>query len=63
MKKRIVRFCIQPTASFPEGAPQREEFDSDTAHDAACDTYAAEWRSEYICPGCSRMDCPYHGIG
>lgn len=63
-----VRFHLQPTASFPDGAPQREEYDNDGAHDRACDKYADEWRAAYECVGCDdegtsrhRFDCPERG--
>lgn len=60
--KRRVVFWIQPTASFPDGAPQREEYDSDFGHDLACFNYAQEWREEYDCIGCrNNPDCPVHG--
>jgi len=59
------RFYLQPTRSFPEGAPQREEYYTDKAHEEACEAYAAEWRAEYECPGCDvkppakhSLDCP-----
>lgn len=61
MRKRIAVFWIQPTASFPEGAPQREEYDSDSSHSRACRKYAEEWRQEFECPGCNNLDCPQHG--
>lgn len=60
-KKREV-FWLQPTKSFPEGAPQREEYDTDRDHDRACDRYGEEWREEYDCPGCSNPECPEHGL-
>jgi hypothetical protein len=56
-----VRFHIQPTKSFPEGAPQREEYNTDRAHHEACGRYAAEWRREFTCTGCRNFDCPQHG--
>lgn len=60
-KAKRVRFWLQPTKSFPEGAPQREEYNTDRYHDEACERYAAEWRAEYECTGCDRWECPQHG--
>lgn len=61
MKKTI--FWLQATRSFPNGAPQREEYESDEAHEAACRAYSAEWRQAYSCLGCNNPDCPQHGRG
>lgn len=57
------RFWLQPTKSFPDGAPQREEFLSDEEFDAACRQYAREWKHVYRCVGCVNPDCPQHGVG
>lgn len=61
MTRTVAIFWIQPTPSFPEGAPQREEYQSDADHDLACQLYAAEWRVIFHCPGCKNPDCPEHG--
>lgn len=63
MSKRAVAFHLQPTPSFPDGAPQREEYVSDGAHDRACDLYANEWNAIFTCTGCAErgrhgFDCP-----
>lgn len=60
MEQKIVeRFCVQPTRSFEDGAPQREEFDSDESHLVACVKYGAEWRKEYKHEGiCKDYACP-----
>lgn len=66
-KRTAVIFHLQATPSFPEGAPQREEYVSDGAHDRACDKYAAEWRVLFTCTGCAGergrhgFDCPTRG--
>lgn len=60
-RKSVARFWLQPTATFPEGAPQRESFDSDRAFDRACVTYAREWRGLYRCGGCGDVACPQCG--
>lgn len=57
MKQEQV-FALQPTKSFPDGAPQRESYDSDVWYDHACKKYDYEWRTEYTCPGCSNFHCP-----
>lgn len=60
---RLVRFWLQPTASFDQ-APQREEYASDQAFITALYKYDAEWRALYKCIGCTdepgvhRRDCP-----
>jgi hypothetical protein len=61
-RKRVSRFLLQPTASFPDGAPQREEWIDDESFLTACEEYEVEWRSEYICEdsGCENSDCPQH---
>ena len=62
MRRKRVTFHLQPTRSFPDGAPQREEYDTDTTHKIACQLYASEWRQEYECPSyCKNVDCPQHG--
>ena len=63
MAQKIVgAFFIQPTRSF-EVAPQREEYESDEAHLAACVLYGREWRKEYKHEGtCKDYACPQcHG--
>ena len=56
--RKKVRFGLQPTLSFPDGSPQREECSSDGAFLMACRRYAAEWRGEYECEGCDDPLCP-----
>lgn len=61
-KTVVANFWLQATRSFPDGAPQREEYESDAAHTLACVEYGAEWRAAYICgnDGCKNRDCPQH---
>lgn len=60
--KKVARFWLQVTKSFPEGAPQRESFMTDAAHDRACVQYAEEWRSTYQCINqCDDVNCPQCG--
>lgn len=63
MKKTVNRFSIQPTQTYPEGAPQREEYVTVRGFIAACIEYGAEWRREYECgdKNCRNPDCPQHG--
>ena len=61
MAKEKAVFWLQPTRSFRDGAPQRENYVSDEAFFAACKKYDAEWRSKYECPGCENPECPQHG--
>lgn len=60
--RQVVRFHLQPTVSFPDGAPQREVFDTDEFFDLACAEYADEWRAKYKCGDrkCENRDCPEH---
>lgn len=62
-KIQVPRFCLQATESFPGGAPQREEYDSDQRFDFACLDYACEWSKKYECgdAACKNPDCPQHG--
>lgn len=62
-QKIVERFCVQPTHSFEDGAPQREEFVSDEHHLVACVKYGREWRKEYKHEGaCKDYACPQcHG--
>jgi hypothetical protein len=60
-RRTVARFHLQPTASFPEIAPQREEYADDRAYDRACVAYANEWRETYLCAGCSDVACPQCG--
>lgn len=61
-RTKVPRFWLQPTRSFLEGAPQRENFDSDPAFEIACIKYDREWRAEYECAGCSDSECPQCGV-
>ena len=54
----VSRFWLQSTESFPEGAPQRENYFSDVDFDRACVKYADEWRTTYRCSGCLEVECP-----
>jgi hypothetical protein len=63
MKTKVNSFWIdQVTKSFPEGAPQREEYDSFGAFFDACKRYGEEWRATYDCGGACRdlahWECP-----
>lgn len=60
-RERVPRFWLQGTATFPDGAPQRECFVSDAAFDRACVQYADEWRRTYRCAGCDDVACPQCG--
>jgi len=62
MKAKVRCFFIQATPSFPDGAPQREEYEDDASHNAACRIYANEWREHYECmdAACRNRDCPQH---
>jgi hypothetical protein len=59
---KVKNFWLQPTVSFSEGAPQREEYLTDADHLAACLEYGKEWRAAYECcnPECKNRDCPQH---
>lgn len=59
--RSIERFALQQTKSFPDGAPQRESYDSDEALFKAEKKYQKEWRAEYDCPGCTDPGCPKCG--
>lgn len=64
LRKRV-RFFLQPTKTFTDGAPQREEFDSDESFATACALYGVEWLVEYECVGCegaALRDCPQHSL-
>jgi hypothetical protein len=60
-KIRVRSFWLQETASFKEGAPQRENYADERAFDRACLTYANEWRQKYSCAGCRESECPQCG--
>ncbi len=62
MKTTVSKFWLQPTFSFPDGAPQREEYDGDELFKSVCLKYEIEWRAEYICndKNCKNRDCPQH---
>ena len=53
----------QTTKSFPDGAPQRESYDSDAALFRAEERYEKEWRAIYRCGGCRDYVCPQCGAG
>lgn len=55
------RFGLQVTKSFPEGPPQRENYHNDDDCFHAELKYAAEWRKEFECPGCTDLCCPQCG--
>jgi hypothetical protein len=54
-------FRLQSTASFQEGAPQRENYITDHSFESACASYAKEWRQAYRCAGCRNRECPQCG--
>lgn len=61
-QKNVQRFWLQPTPSFPDGAPQRENYMNAEACDRADAKYADEWRALYRCAGsCSDVGCPQCG--
>lgn len=61
-KKKVGRFWLQPTKTYPDGAPQREEYETDRAHFMACNAYSVEWRAQYKCAGCTDPACPQCGV-
>ncbi len=65
-RRRVRCFHLQSTKSFPETAPQREEYYTDEDHLEACRQYGIEWRATYICEGhdtgAAVRDCPQHGF-
>lgn len=56
--KIVDRFCIQETPSFPEGAPQLENYDKMSEFEGAVREYEIEWRIVYRCRGCDDALCP-----
>lgn len=62
-KVRVWRFGLEPTKSFPDGAPQRESYNSDDFYFRAEKKYDEEWRAEYKCQGCDDFGCPQCGHG
>jgi len=58
----VKKFWLQKTTSYPNGAPQREEYVDDAAFEVACRIYERQWREEYICAddNCKNRDCPQH---
>jgi hypothetical protein len=60
-KVTVRRFWLQPTRSFADGAPQREEYLDDRSFDRASVDYAEEWRRVYHCEGCGSVECPQCG--
>lgn len=62
LKTRVSRFSLQPTLSFTDGAPQRENYLSDRTFDRACSTYTHEWLQSYSCDGYSEVECPQCGV-
>lgn len=59
--RSIEHFALQETKSFPDGPPQRENYDGDDALFKAEKKYDQEWRQEYECPGCLDPMCPKCG--
>lgn len=61
-KTKVQRFWLQENISFPEGAPQREEYLDDSSFEKACFNYEKGWRARYECgdPNCKNFDCPEH---
>lgn len=60
-KMTVPRFILNPTTSFPDGAPQRESYDNDATYFRAERKYDEEWRAEYECEGCGDFGCPQCG--
>jgi len=63
MSKTLVkRYWLQETKSYPDGAPQREEYEDDAGFATACEVYETEWRAQYECgdANCTNRDCPQH---
>lgn len=57
--KTVLRFSpAQVTKSFPDGAPQRESYDSDVYYFRAEKQYEEEWRKAYRCQTCGDPGCP-----
>lgn len=56
-----MRFHLQGTKTFPDGAPQRESYNSDNDFELECMRYRFEWCAQYECPGCDNSDCPQCG--
>jgi len=61
-KIKVPNFWLQKTASYPDGAPQREEYLTDRDFDLACAEYDREWLDTYECMNtdCKNQDCPQH---
>lgn len=61
-KTQVEKFWLQPTISFPDGAPQREEYILDCGYEEDCIIYAKEWVDTYECmnTNCKNRDCPQH---
>lgn len=61
-KIKVPKFWLQKTMSYPDGAPQREEYETDRAFDLACAEYDIEWKNTYECMNinCKNRDCPQH---
>lgn len=60
-RKKVPCFQLQETTTFPDGAPQRESYDSDAHFIQAVRRYQEEWRAEYECKGCADAVCPQCG--
>lgn len=60
-RKKVPCFRLQKTKSFPDGAPQRESYDSDDHYFRAEKRYEEEWRAKYQCAGCVDPGCPQCG--
>lgn len=62
MKSPVAKFCLQPTRSFPDGAPQREEYLTDNDYLTSVRLYRAEWKVRYVCQNkCNDSNCPQCG--
>lgn len=61
-KITVPKFWLQPTPTFFDGPPQREEYDSDSDFLTNCLIYEYEWKEMYICAdtSCKNYDCPQH---
>lgn len=62
LRQTVARFWLQETKTFPDGAPQREEYEADAAFEYDCLKYEREWRETYICGNeqCQDRSCPHH---
>lgn len=57
----VDRHPLRPTKSFPDGAPQREEYDNDKSYNIACEEYEAERDNKKLpfTAGVTCDECPW----